>query len=91
MLTLLCYIYIGPKWFGCSLISDVNFARTPTTSERILSIIFLNLESHACRRKSTKQPLCQAILRKAAYVLIICVYTSHTLYWEVNLSKKLLY
>lgn len=68
---------------GCSLLSDAKFVRTGNTlitTEKILSLHFLlNLESYACRRKSTMQSLYQLIFRNAAYVLVVCVYTSHML------------
>lgn len=73
---------------GCSLLSDAKFVRTgkTLTTEKIVS-----LKSYACRRKSTTQSLCLPIFRNAAYVLTVCVYTSHMLCWKVNLSQKLLH
>lgn len=89
ILTLPCYICIGPKWFRCSLIGDVNFARTLTTSEKILSIFFfLNLESHACRRKKHKPATLQSSIQKGnSCSHNLCVYIPHILLGGQSESK----
>lgn len=98
--TLLCYTHIGLKWFRCSLISDVKFARTLTTTEKILSISLSESGKPCLWKKKHKTATFPSYIQKGSLCSHnLCIYIPHIVLggqseskaaplYELNLHEK---